>query len=141
MLAYLLLFCLSFLSATLIPIGSEAHFTYLLTENYNFTSTVVIASIGNSLGSAFTFYLGWIAKWEWIEKYLKIKAKNIATWQLKINKYGLWLATLCWLPIVGDVIAVAMGIVKTKPLPFLILMSLGKIARYFILGIAVAKLL
>lgn len=80
--------------------------------------------------------MGWLAKWEWIEKYLRIKAKNIASWQKKIKKYGFWLAALCWLPFIGDIIAVTMGIIKTKTIPFLIVMTIGKTTRYLLLGLA-----
>jgi len=53
-------------------------------------------------------------------------------WKIKIDRWGGLLAFLCWLPIFGDPIAIALGFFRTNPYTVVIFMFLGKLVRYFI---------
>lgn len=55
---YLILFFSAFISATLFPLGSEALFIYDINEGYNIYLLLFFATIGNSLGSIFNYFLG-----------------------------------------------------------------------------------
>lgn len=131
--SYLYLFLSSFLAATLIPLGSEGHLGYLINHE-NFWTVIVVATLGNSLGSVFTYLIGWWARWNWIEKLLRIEKKKIDNLAVKIQKYGAWIGLLCWLPIVGDLFAVALGIFRVKPKLTIAFMTIGKFFRYLIVG-------
>ena len=48
----------------------------------------------------------------------------------RVSKYGAWAALLTWLPFVGDLIAIAMGLMRVNPWWTLLLMFIGKLARY-----------
>lgn len=132
---YLSLFTSSFLAATILPIGSEIHFAYLI-EKENFWSIVFIATLGNSLGSVFTYYLGWIANWKWIEK-VGVKKEKVEQFSIKISKHGALLGFIVWVPIVGDVLAVGLGIFRVNPGLSLLYITIGKLLRYLALGYSV----
>ena len=130
---YIILFLSSFLAATIIPFSSEAHLYYLVTENYNHYYLLLAASAGNTLGGMSSYYLGYWCEWSLLKKYFRIKQEKVLAYEVKIQKYGVWMALLCWLPIVGDVIAVALGVFRLNWKKVLMLMLLGKVSRYAIL--------
>ena len=134
---YFLLFLGSFLAATVLPFSSEAHLLFLLSEKYDPIVLLMMASLGNTLGGMSSYYLGWLCKWEWIEKYLRIKQSKVESLQLRLKKYGLWASLFCWLPIVGDAIAVALGVFRLDWKKVLVLMFVGKFIRYVIIVFAV----
>ena len=76
--------------------------------------------------------LGWLCKWEWIERYLRVKREKLEAVHERVGKYGVWAALLTWLPIVGDLIAIAMGLLRTNPWGTAVLMAIGKLTRYLI---------
>ena len=130
---YLKIFFACFLSATVIPFGSEAYFLLLINES-NFYGLILIASIGNTLGAILTYWFGWLTKWNFIEKYLRVKKSKVKSLDLVLQKYGSLMGFLCWLPIVGDVIAIALGVFKVSPIYTFMTMFLGKLFRYIVLG-------
>ena len=54
--------------------------------------------------------------------------------RLKVEKYGVLAALLTWLPVIGDVIAIAMGLMRIRPFWTAVLMFLGKAARYLVVA-------
>ena len=72
---YLTLFFVSFISATLFPLGSEALLIYDIKEGYNIYLLLFFATLGNSLGSIVNYYLGLKGEEYLIEKNL-LKVKN-----------------------------------------------------------------
>lgn len=131
---FFLLFLSSFLAATFVPFSSELYFAAIV-ENENLWLAVVFATAGNTLGGMLTYLLGWLAKWNWIEKYCRVKRRKIQNFQKVIQKYGGWMGLLTWMPIIGDVIAIGLGIFRSNPIKVLITMTLGKGIRYLVIGI------
>ena len=130
---FFLLFLSSFLAATFVPFSSELHFAAIV-ENDNLWLAVVFATAGNTLGGMLTYLLGWLAKWNWIEKYCRVKRRKIQNFQKVIQKYGGWMGLLTWMPIIGDVIAIGLGIFRSNTIKVLITMTLGKGIRYLVIG-------
>ena len=120
------------LSATVIPFSSEALVTAALLLDYSPWIIVLVATLGNTIGGMTCYLLGWLCKWSWIEKYLKIKEETLSKAHVKVEKYGSLAALLTWLPIIGDPIAISMGLMRTRPLPTTILMLIGKGVRYIV---------
>ena len=55
------------------------------------------------------------------------------------HRYGRWSLLGSWLPLVGDPLTVVAGVLKEPLVPFLILVTIAKGARYLILaGIVLA---
>ena len=79
-----------------------------------------------------TFGIGWIGRWEWIEKWFKVKPETLDKQKKSIDKYGVWLALLGWVPIIGDVIVIALGFYKTHPVWTSVLLLVGKAGRFLV---------
>ena len=130
-LGYLGLFITCFLAATILPIASEVFLISMLAAKYDPLSSLLIASSGNTLGSYLNFGIGYIGNPEWLKK-LRVKQKTIESWKASIQKYGVWLALLSWLPIVGDIIGIALGFFRANIFWSFLFMAIGKFIRYLV---------
>ena len=129
---YLGLFIASFLGATIIPFSSEVVFSLLIINGYDIKVSLFVATIGNWLGGLSSYFLGRLGKWETLEKYFKLKKEKVYKFKTKIDKWGSLLAFFCWLPIIGDPIAVSLGFFRTNYILVAVWMFIGKILRYLI---------
>lgn len=91
---------------------------------------MVMGSLGNWLGSVVTYWMGRLAKWEWVEKLFKVKEETLVKQKAVVDKYGVWAALVCWVPIIGDVIALALGFYKAPAFWTHVLLLVGKAARF-----------
>lgn len=128
------LFLGCFLSATVIPFSSEALLAGALVMLPNPWMVVWVAGVGNTLGGMVSFLLGWLCKWEWLEKYLKVDRQKLENIRHKVSRYGYPAALFAWLPVVGDLVAIAMGLLRLNPWITAVLMFVGKFARYILLA-------
>lgn len=126
------LFIGTFLAATILPFSSDALYIAVLAATKDPIGCLAIGTVGNWLGSVVTYWMGWIGRWEWIEKWFKVKRETLEKQKVKIDKYGVWLALLAWIPIIGDVIAIALGFYKTRPWATMFLLLVGKFARFLL---------
>jgi len=124
------LFLASFLAATVVPFSSEALLSFLIANGTDVTSAVLVASLGNWLGGMSSFAIGYLGKWEWIEKYLRIKRETIEKWHNKLYRRGAIFAFLSWVPVVGDVFAVTLGVLRANIWITATAMLAGKFLRY-----------
>lgn len=127
------LFSVSFLAATILPISSEIVFIALLTAKFDPTLLLLSATFGNWIGGMTNYYLGYLGKIEWIEKYFHIPLKKIQKTKEKIYNKGAIMAFFCFLPAIGDLIGFALGFMRANILIVNISMFLGKLFRYIIL--------
>jgi len=119
--------------ATIIPFASEAYLAKLIiNNNHNIVLLLISASIGNILGSVFNWILGYYSSYFIKKKWFPIDKKKIAKASLFFVKYGKWSLFLGWVPFIGDPITFVAGTLKYSFLPFLLLVSIGKIGRYII---------
>ena len=130
---YLGLFFASFLAATIIPfLSSEALLSLMIVNQYNLGTVLLVATIGNWLGGLSCYYIGWIGKWDLIEKHLKIKASTLEKLKPNVDRWGAPLAFFCWIPIIGDPLAVGLGLSKTNPISVALWILIGKGIRYLV---------
>ena len=135
---YLSLFAISFLAATILPFSSELMLASMLSiENYNRTLLIAFSSLGNILGSVFNWVLGFYFIKLQNKKWFPFKEKQISKSSLWFEKYGKWSLLLAWVPIIGDPLTFVAGTMKTKILTFIILVSIGKIARYLFISLLI----
>ena len=133
---YLSLFTISFLAATILPFSSELMLASMLSiENYNRTLLIAFSSLGNILGSVFNWVLGFYFIKLQNKKWFPFKEKQISKSSLWFEKYGKWSLLLAWVPIIGDPLTFVAGTMKTKILTFIILVGVGKIARYLFISL------
>ncbi len=126
------LFISSFLAATILPLSSEGVLSTLIFGGFDLTSCLVIASVGNTLGGMTCYYLGRMGKLEWLERRMKISPEKIERTRSMINRYRSLPAFFCWLPGVGDLIAVALGYFRCGSGQVFLMMFAGKALRYII---------
>ncbi len=138
MFAYLSLFIVSFLAATILPFSSEAILaTYLLSETYNKFLLIFFVSFGNILGSIFNWFLGiYFLKFQ-DKKWFPFTNTQIDRSSRWFKKYGKWSLLFAWVPIIGNPITFIAGTMRIKFLIFLSLVSFGKIMRYFVISLLV----
>jgi membrane protein YqaA with SNARE-associated domain len=128
------LFLASFMAATIVPFSSEALLTFLIIDGTDPFTAVLVATAGNWLGGMSSFAIGYMGKWEWIEKYLRVKREKIMKWHDRLYRKGALFAFLAWVPVVGDIFAVGLGVLKTNVVIVAISMLAGKLVRYVVWG-------
>lgn len=119
-------------AATIFPFSSDALYIAVLAALKQPLACFVVGTAGNWLGSVITYYVGRLGKWEWIEKWFKVKPETLEKQKAKIDKYGVWLALIAWVPVIGDVFVIALGFYRTKPLPTILLLLIGKASRFLV---------
>lgn len=131
-LGYFGLFIGSFLASTIIPFSADILLIGILALGGNIWICLAVATLGNWLGGMTSYWIGWIGKWEWIEKWFKIKEEKLIAQKTRIDQYGAILAFMTWLPLVGDLFALALGFYRISPKLSALYMLLGRFARFFI---------
>lgn len=129
---YIGLFLGSFLAATVVPFSSDVLLVGMLFAGGEPILTVTIATIGNWLGGLTSYWLGWLGKTEWLERWFRVKPETIERHKSKVERWGAWLALLTWLPIVGDLFAIVLGFYKAPFWPSALWMFVGKCGRFVI---------
>jgi membrane protein YqaA with SNARE-associated domain len=128
------LFFAAFLASSPVPFQSELVFLGLQAAGWGTFTLVVVASVGNTLGSCLTYALGrWLSdrrdhRWFPLPPGQMIRAEG---W---FRRWGLWLLLLSWAPF-GDMIVAVSGVLRV-PIPvFLLLVAVAKTGRYIALGL------
>ncbi|KAB7885252.1 YqaA family protein [Poseidonibacter ostreae] len=131
---YLVLFISAFISATLIPFGSEALLIYDIKEGYNIYFLVFFATLGNSLGSILNYFLGLKGEEFLIKKNL-LKEKSILKSKSYFDKYGSICILFSWVPIIGDPLTFIAGVLKFNLKLFILLVVIAKFSRYLFIAL------
>ena len=126
------LFLGTFLAATVVPFSSDALYVAILLATKQPVSCLIVGTLGNWLGGITTYWIGRIGRWEWVEKWFKVKRETLEKHKTKVDKYGVWLALISWVPFVGDVFVLALGFYKARPGWTMLLMLIGKLLRFWI---------
>ena len=130
---YLSLFSISFLAATILPFSSELTLAGLIaTSNYDNLSLLIFASSGNVLGSVVNWALGFYSRNLTTKKWFPFKETQIERSSKWFDKFGKWSLLFTWVPIVGDPLTLAAGLLKVRFMDFIILVAIGKVSRYLI---------
>lgn len=126
------LFIGSFLASTIIPFSADLLLIGLLAIGGNIWLCIGIATLGNWLGGLTSYWVGWIGRWEWTERWFKITPAQLEKQKSKIDRYGNLLAFFTWLPLVGDLFAIALGFYKVSPKLSALYMLIGRFLRFLI---------
>ena len=127
--AYLTLFAVAFGAATLLPMGSEALYLYDLHAGYTPWLVWAAATAGNTLGSAVNYWLG--RKGEaFLERKGYLDAAAMARARERFKRFGGWVLLLSWVPLVGDPLTFAAGVLGYPWRRFVLIVSFAKGARY-----------
>lgn len=136
---YISLFTVAFMVATIVPFGSEAYFVTLLSmDKYNDLLLIISASLGNVLGSVFNWVCGYYVYYFIKKPWFPLNNNMIDRGNNIFKKYGKWSLLLSWVPFIGDPITFVAGTLRYSLLPFIILVSIGKVGRYLLLYISLS---
>lgn len=121
-------FVVAFVSATLLPLGSEAAVYGLLVLNPSlFWPTMLVATVGNTLGGAVSWWMG-LGAHKAVEKMRKDRAESQAlAW---LQRFGPKACFLSFLPAVGDPLCAVAGWLKMPFVSCVVWMAAGKFLRY-----------
>jgi membrane protein YqaA with SNARE-associated domain len=129
--AHVALAASAFLSATLLPGSSEvALVAAVVTWPPFVTSLFIVATLANTAGSCVNWWLGLNSLCFQDRRWFPVKPAALAKAQQVFSRYGTWTLLFAWLPVIGDPLALAAGLLKMRFLPFALLVLLGKAARY-----------
>jgi len=138
--AYIGLFLSAFVAATILPAQSETVLGVLLVAgSYNTGVLIAVASVGNVLGSVVNYLLGRFAVRYQDRRWFPVGADALSRAQKWYARYGRWSLLLSWVPIVGDPITVAAGVMREPFWRFLMLVTIAKVGRYMVLAGVVLK--
>jgi len=128
------LFISAFLAATILPLSSEIVLSALLLSGLSPTTLVIIATIGNVLGSLTNYALGYWVSLVVVKKWLRMSEDDFVRAEQRFVKYGMFSLCFAWVPIIGDPLTVMAGVLRVRLKWFLILVTAGKFLRYVVIS-------
>lgn len=124
----------AFVAATLLPAQSEAVFIGLLaTKAADPLALFLTASLANTAGSVVNWFLGRLIARHGLERLparLRPDLAGLARAQGWFARFGWPSLLLAWLPVVGDPLTFVAGTMNYPFSRFVLLVLLGKTARY-----------
>lgn len=138
---YLSLFALSLIAATLLPAQSEAALAALVLDGGSVVGLVAAASLGNVLGSLINWWIGREVVRFQARPWFPVKPTALARAQAWYGRYGRWSLLLSWMPVIGDPLTLAAGVMREPLRVFLPLVAVAKTTRYIVLAWATVTLM
>ena len=123
------LFVVSFLAATLLPLGSEGLLLYDMSQNYSFLLLWSFATVGNTLGSMVNYWLGLKGE-KYLERKGHVSVDKMQNARVFFMKYGGWTLLLSWVPIIGDPLTFIAGVLDYNFKWFAVIVFVAKGLRY-----------
>lgn len=127
------LFIAAFLAATILPLSSEVVLSGLLLSGLAPTPLILIATVGNVLGSLLNYALGYWATHNNIKKWLGLSEDNVLNAEKRFKKFGLTALLFAWVPVIGDPLTVVAGVLRIQLRWFILAVTAGKLARYMVI--------
>ncbi|MBF0604719.1 MAG: DedA family protein [Nitrospirae bacterium] len=125
------LFLHAFLAATLIPLPSEIVLGVMMVSHaYPFWILWITVTLGNTLGALFNWVLGRTVLRYQQHRWFPFTPHTIEAARNRFSRHGAWWLLLSWLPIIGDPLTFAAGMLRISLPWFLFLVTLGKGGRY-----------
>lgn len=118
------LFIASFISATILPGGSEVVLIAVIHRHpETLMQAVAVATLGNTLGGMSSYLLG---------RMIPNRADSRAI--IWLHRYGYWALLFSWIPLFGDALCVGAGWLRFNPYVSLVLFAVGKLFRYLLVA-------
>jgi len=120
----------TFLAGTVLAFSSEVLLAAMLVAGGNPWLCLVAATVGNGTGALTSYALGWFARWEWIERWFRVRPETLERQKARIRRWGVWCALVSWLPVVGQLFMIGLGFYKTRPAMVAVLTYVGCGVRF-----------
>jgi len=124
------LFVSAFVASTVFPGGSEVVLVGVLHQfPDHFNWILLVATIGNTLGSMTSYVLGRL-----FPNKVEMKALE------QVKKYGTIALVMAWVPLIGDALPIAAGWLRLSWWKSLFWIALGKFLRYAAIAYGFAQI-
>jgi membrane protein YqaA with SNARE-associated domain len=130
--SYLGLFIATFLAGSILPFSSEVVLSGVLAVGANGWGCLAAATAGNFLGGMTCYWIGRLGKTAWMEKILKVSPEKLDKYLTFMRGKGSLMAFFTFVPVVGDLLAVTMGYMRSNFWLTAASMLLGKFLRYWV---------
>ncbi|HRE75834.1 MAG TPA: YqaA family protein [Flavobacteriales bacterium] len=128
------LFLGCFVSATILPFASEAFVLAMLLGGFDPVAVVLVATLGNWLGGLTNYLLGYLADYHVLERRFSLKKDKIDRFKIWVDRYGVWVALITWVPVIGDPLTLVLGFFRTSFWKIAVLSLIGKCVRYIVMA-------
>jgi membrane protein YqaA with SNARE-associated domain len=122
----------TFIAGTIVSLSSDLLIMAMLVAGGDPWMCLLAATVGNGTGALTSYLMGWFARWEWIERWFKVKEATLERQKAVIRKWGVWCAFFSWLPVVGQVFMIGLGFYKTRPLAVVAITYAGCFCRFLV---------
>jgi len=125
-----LLFVSAFAASTILPLSSEVVLATLARSGSSEPGLLLaVATVGNTLGATANWALGRYAV-SFRARFISLDEARYQRASRWFNRWGAWCLLFSWLPVIGDPLTLIAGLLRTAFLPFVLLVLIGKAARY-----------
>jgi len=132
---FLGLFLSAFIAATVFPAQSEIVLVGMLAANVaSAWALICVASVGNTLGSMTNWLIGRYFASHRDKRWFPVKGESLARAEAWYHKYGRWSLLLSWVPVIGDPLTLAAGLMREPILSFTLIVGFAKTARYIVVA-------
>lgn len=133
--AYAGMFLAALVAATILPAQSEAVLAGLLVAGQQPPwLLILVASVGNTAGSCINWLLGTTIERFRYKRWFPVKEESLERAQRWYRRYGKWSLLLSWVPLIGDPLTLAAGVMRERFLVFFAIVATAKTARYVVLA-------
>jgi len=102
-------------------------------SEYTALTLLAVASVGNILGSILNYGLGRLALHYQDRAWFPVSRPALQKAQGWFSHWGQWAVLLAWVPVIGDPITVAAGVMRMNFIHFTVLVAISKTVRYMVL--------
>lgn len=125
------LFFAAFASATLVPAQSEALLAGMTVAGlWPAPVLLIVASVGNVLGACVNWWIGGLVDRVRHRRWFPISEAALIAARRTYGRWGWPSLFLAWVPVVGDPLTLAAGVMKEPLWRFLAVVGAAKTARY-----------
>ncbi|MBZ9558847.1 MULTISPECIES: YqaA family protein [unclassified Modicisalibacter] len=124
------LFLVALASATLLPGGSEVWLARQWCAGQPAAALWLVATLGNTLGGLINVALGRYARHFENRRWFPAGPRALARAEAWYARAGAWSLLLSWVPLVGDALTVAAGVMRLSVWRAALLIGVAKGLRY-----------
>ena len=130
---YIGMFLSALLAGSIVPFSSELVMAGLVKLGSSPFLILMAATLGNTAGGMTCYYMGYLGRMDRIERWLGVKPEKVERVRRWLQGKGALMAFFAFLPIVGEVLAIALGLMRSNVLLTTLSMTAGKLVRYAVI--------